>query len=89
MLAQWFQGTAVIDALIALTLAEGLALALYRHNTGRGVALRDVGLNLLAGLMLMLALRSTLAASGWGWTAAFLAASGVAHAGDLWSRWKR
>ena len=89
MLAQWFQGTLLIDALIALTLAEALALELYWRFTGRGASLRDVGLNLLAGLMLMLALRSTLAASGWAWTAAFLAASGAAHASDLRLRWKR
>lgn len=84
----WALGTGLVDAVIGITLIEALMLLLYRRITGKGVALGDFGLNLVAGLMLMLALRSHMAASAWGWTAGFLAAAGVAHATDIWSRWK-
>lgn len=87
-MSEWVLGTGLIDAVIVLTLIEGLALVLYRRITGTGVQLRDFGINLVAGFMLMLALRSHIAASHWGWTAAFLAAAGAAHATDIWSRWK-
>lgn len=88
MLEQLLQGTRMVDAVIALTLVEGAALVVYRRFKRRGIALSDFGLNLLAGVMLMLALRSNMAESGWTWTAAFLAAAGLLHATDLWMRWK-
>ena len=89
MLDRLFHGTLLIDVVMVLTLAECLALTCYYHYTGRGVPLREFGLNLLSGLLLMLALRSQLAAAGWAWTAACLAAAGLVHATDMWSRWKR
>lgn len=84
----WALGTGLIDAVIGLTVIEALVLLLYRSITGKGVKPRDFCINLVAGLMLMFALRSHMAASSWGWTAGFLAAAGVAHATDIWSRWK-
>ena len=89
MLEQLLQGTGAIDAVITLTLVEGMVLSLYRLGTGRGPRLCDFGLNLISGLMLMLALRSNIAAWGLAWTTAFLAAAGVMHASDIWLRWKR
>lgn len=89
MLEHLPDGTTLVDAVIVFTLAEGIALAVYRHLTGRGIALRDFGLNLVSGLLLMCALRSTLAGTGWPWLAGFLAASGAAHAADIYLRWKR
>ena len=77
------------DAAIAITVAEAIVLVVYHKATGRGVAASDFGLNLVSGLMLMLALRSSIAASGWVWTASFLAGAGAAHAADIWSRWRR
>lgn len=89
MWEQLLAGTRLVDAVIAITVAEAIALVVYYKVAGRGVAPSEFGLNLLSGLMLMLALRSSVAASGWVWTASFLAGSGAAHAADLWSRWRR
>ena len=89
MLQELLQGTRLIDAVIAITVAEAAALLLYKLGTGRGLAPRDFLFNLFAGLMLMLALRSTMASDGWAWVAAFLAMAGAAHVGDMWCRWRR
>jgi len=85
----WFAGTRLIDAVLLLTVVEGLALAAYHRATGRGIPSRDFALNLVSGLLLMLALRSVLAGAGWWWTAACLAVAGLAHGADLWMRWRR
>jgi hypothetical protein len=79
----------LVDLVIALTVVEGIALALYHRATGRGVAPRDYALNLASGLCLMLALRSVLAGAQWHWTAAALAAAGLAHGADIARRWQR
>lgn len=79
----------LLDAVIALTVLEGLALWLYHRLTGRGVAPRDYALNLVSGLLLMLTLRSALHAAPWPMTMGFFAAAGAAHGIDLWRRWVR
>jgi hypothetical protein len=77
------------DGVILLTLLEGAGLALHHALTGRGVPPREYALNLASGLWLMLALRSALHGSAAVWIALCLAAAGVAHAGDIWRRWRR
>ncbi len=89
MFHELLQGTRLIDAVIAITVAEAAALWLYKLGTGRGLAPRDFLFNLFAGLMLMLAVRSTMVAVGWFWVAAFLALAGAAHGADMWCRWRR
>lgn len=84
----WFQSGRIVDIAIALALLEGLAVALYRHRTGRGPALRPFLVNLAAGLCLMLALRAALVGAGWGWVAVALVGSLLAHAADLAWRWR-
>jgi hypothetical protein len=79
----------IVDFVVAFTLLEGVALAAYHRATGRGVAPRDFGLNLLSGLCLMLALRSLARDAGVAWVALFLLAAGVAHGTDLLLRWRR
>lgn len=79
----------LVDAAIAITLLEGLALALYHRITGRGLPLDAYALNLLSGLCLMLALRSALQDQAWFWGAGCLAASGLAHLTYLRQRWQR
>lgn len=79
----------LLDAVIALTVLEGLGLWLYHRLTGRGVAPGDVMLNLVSGLLLMLTLRSALHAAPWPMTMGLFAASGLAHGFDLWRRWPR
>lgn len=79
----------LVDAVIALTLIEFLALAVWHRKTGRGVAPGDIGLNLFSGLSLMLALRFALADSGAGLIALALTAAGILHGSDLIRRWRR
>ena len=79
----------IADVIVALTLAEWLALAAWHRRTGGGVAGADLAGNLLAGVCLVLALRCALTEAGWGWIALWLAASLGAHLADLRRRWRR
>jgi hypothetical protein len=79
----------LIDAVIVVTLIECLALGAIRHWRGRGPAWRDVGLNIVSGLCLMLALRCLAHGEGASWVSTCLLAAGVAHGADLWRRWPR
>ena len=78
----------LIDVVIAFTLLEIIALALYHRVTGRGLPTRDFLPSLAAGLALMFALRAGITGAGWGWMAAGLMASGLAHLADLRRRWR-
>ena len=80
---------ALIDLVIGITVVEGLALVAYHHRTGKGVAGSQFGINLLAGLSLMLALRLNVGGAGWAWVAASLTLAGAFHGLDLWRRWQR
>jgi len=79
----------LVDAVIAITLLEALALLIYRALTGKGVAANQFMLNLLSGLSLMVALRLVLAGAWWGAIAACLLLAGLLHVADLWRRWER
>ncbi len=79
----------LIDLVTAFTLVEGAALLLFYQATGRGVAPRDFGLNLVSGLCLMLALRALALDAGLTWVALCLLGAGGAHGADLWRRWRR
>lgn len=77
----------MVNTVIAVTVAEGVALVAWHAWTGRGPSAQAIVANLLAGLGLLLALRSVLAGSSWVACALWLAAAGVAHAVDLRRRW--
>ncbi|MBC8058736.1 MAG: hypothetical protein H7Y61_19370 [Rhizobiales bacterium] len=79
----------LVDLVIAVTLLECAALALYHRMTGRGVAPRDFAVNMLSGLFLMLALRGLASDAGIPWVAGCLLAAGLAHGTDIWLRWRR
>ena len=79
----------MVDLVIALTLIECAALALYHRATGKGVAIRDFAMNMLSGLCLMLALRCLVHDAGAAWIALFLLAAGLAHGTDILMRWRR
>jgi hypothetical protein len=64
-------------------------LAVMHRRSGRGLAPGDFLPTMLSGLCLMFALRAGLTGAGWGWVAAGLLLSGVAHAVDLRRRWLR
>ncbi len=86
-MAYAIQSGHLIEAILAFTVIEWLMLAMYHRHTGRGVAPADVSRNLLSGLFLMLALREALVGGWWGWIAACLGASFLAHLGDLRRLW--
>lgn len=79
----------VIDLVIAFTLIECAALALWHRFTGKGVAPRDFAMNMVSGLCLMLALRGLAHDVGAAWVASCLLAAGVAHGTDILMRWRR
>ena len=79
----------IVDLVIAFTLVECAALVLYHRSTGKGVAPRDFLMNMASGLCLMLALRCLVRDAGAFWAALCLLAAGLAHAADLWMRWRR
>jgi hypothetical protein len=81
--------TVLIDIVIAVTLLEVLVLALLHRRNRGGLAPGDFLPSLAAGLCLMFALRAGLTSAGWGWVAAGLTLSGLAHAVDLRRRWRR
>jgi len=76
----------VVDLIVALMLVEGIALAVYRRQTGRGIATLDWVWNLLAGYFLLLALRAALVHADWRWIALCLALAFAAHLADLLRR---
>jgi hypothetical protein len=84
-----FDTASVVDLVIAFTLFEGIALALYHRATGRGVAPREFAINMFSGLCLMLALRCAVRDAGAIAVVGCLLAAGLAHGADLWRRWRR
>jgi hypothetical protein len=79
----------LIDAVIVLTVVEGVVLAVWHRRTGRGLAPGDFAWGLAAGVALMLALRAALAGAGWGAVLGAFGLSGLLHAADLRRRWRR
>ncbi len=75
-----FASGRIVDAVLALTVLEGLLL-LWR---GRA----DLMATLLAGLALLAALRLALAGAAWPWLALALLAALAAHLADLARRWR-
>ncbi len=88
-MGEFFASGRVIDLIIVLVAVECLALWLYRRMTGQGPQLRALFPTILAGLGLMLALRSALiGAQHWAWIAAPLVVALLAHLWDLALRWR-
>lgn len=79
----------LIDLVIAMTVLESIALAVYHRRTGRGMAPQDFVPTLAAGMALMLAVRAGVTGAGWGFVAAGLLVAGLAHAADVKRRWRR
>ena len=85
----WLAGAWLVDLVIAMTLVEGVVLAVWHRTTGRGVAPRDFVPSLASGLALMLALRTALDGPPGAGVALALLAAGAAHVVDLRRRWNR
>ena len=87
-MSAFFTSGQVVDLALALVVLEAFGLALYRHRTGRGPLPSHLAGFLIAGVLLMLALRAALVDAGWGWIAAYLVAALIAHIVDLRQRWQ-
>ena len=87
--APFASATLLIDVVIAVTVLEALVLTVVHRRSGRGLAPAEFLPTLASGLCLMFALRAGLTSAGWGWVAAGLMLSGLAHAVDLRRRWQR
>ena len=86
-MASWIASGHLVEAIIALTVAEWLGLSLLNRWTGRGPSPVRLGSLLLPGVFLLLALRAALVSSGWVVIAAALTAALFAHMADLAARW--
>ena len=84
-----FASGRLVDLILVVVVLEASALLLYWARARRGIAPVDLVPNLCAGAFLLLALRATLAGSGWMLAGLFLAAAGLAHLTDVYRRWRR
>ena len=87
-MADLFASGHLVDLILAVVVVEAAVLFVYWSRTRRGIAPRDLFPNLCAGAFLLLALRATLAGSGWMLASLFLAAAGLAHLTDVARRWR-
>jgi hypothetical protein len=78
----------VVDLILLIVAAESAALTLYWKKTHRGISPAQLVPNLVAGALLLLALRLALSDFAWPWYTACLAAAGVANVADLSQRWR-
>ncbi len=79
----------LVDFVILATLVELFVLRALYVKKGVGVAPRDVALNLLSGVCLMLALRVALSGGALALILITLAAAGLLHGLDIYRRWQR
>ena len=88
-MADLFASGRFVDFILLVVVLEAAALPLYWARTRRGIAPLDLLPNLCAGAFLLLALRTTLAGSGWMTASFFLACAGLAHLTDVYRRWRK
>jgi hypothetical protein len=89
MSASWLDPRFTVDFIVLAVVAETLLLLALHRWRGLGPGPRLVLPRLLAGLLLMLALRAALMGSRGPFIAFWLALAGVAHVVDLWLSWPR
>lgn len=77
-----------VDLILVVVGAEIVAITLYWHVMRRGIAPAQLLPNLLAGALLLLALRLSLSDYSWPWYMACLTLAGLANVADLRQRWR-
>ncbi len=82
-MTELFSGGKIVDLALAVIALEFVALLVMSRRDPRGVRALDLAGQLLAGVMLLLAVRSALTHSDERWTILFLSASFPAHVFDL------
>ena len=88
-MADLFASGRLVDFILVVVVLEASALLLYWARARRGIAPLDLLPNLCAGAFLLLALRATLAGSGWMIASLCLSAAGLAHLIDVYRRWRK
>lgn len=88
-MADLFASGRLVDLILVVVVLEAISLLVYWSRAQRGIAPLDLLPNLCAGAFLLLALRATLAGSGWMLASLFLAAAGLAHLTDVYRRWRK
>ena len=88
-MADLFASGHLVDLILVVVVIEASALLLYWARARRGIAPLDLLPNLCAGAFLLLALRATLAGSGWMIASLCLSAAGLAHLTDVYRRWRK
>lgn len=84
-----FASGRLVDLILIVVVIEAAVLLIYWLRTRGGIAPHDLLPNLFAGAFLLLALRATLAGSGWMLASLFLAVAGLAHLTDIAQRWRK
>jgi len=84
----FLSGVHVVDLILAIVATEIVAIMLYWQTTRRGIAPAQLLPNLLAGALLLLALRLSLSDYSWPWYVVCLALAGIANVADLRQRWR-
>ena len=88
-MAELFTSGRLVDLILMVVVLEAAALLWYWHRARRGIVPFDLLPNLCAGAFLLLALRATLAGSGWMTVSGCLAAAGLAHLTYIYRRWRK
>ena len=88
MLQGLVQSGRIVDLILGLVLLEILAVALLARGRQRGFGPMDALVNALAGVGILLALRSALTGGAWTSVAGWLAAALIAHLADVARRWR-
>lgn len=83
-MSEFFASGRAVDVVLAVVVVEVLVLARFRRHVG--IAPRDWIGQVLAGVFLVLAVRSALTGADWRWTASLLLASLPAHLYDMGRR---
>jgi hypothetical protein len=83
-----FASPELIDLILVFTVVEAAVLTLWHQRTGRGLSVIALGLMLLPGICLLLALRAALSGTAWPWVPAASAGALIAHLADLHRRWR-
>ena len=83
-----FASGRLVDLILLIVVIEAIVLIVYWRATGKGIAPRNLLPNLIAGALLLLALRLTIADAGWMAIGGCLAAAGVANVVDVMRRWR-
>lgn len=87
-MVEFLSGVHAVDLILAIVAGEIVGITSYWHATRRGIAPAQLLPNLLAGALLLLALRLCLSGYSWPWYGTCLALAGIANVADLRQRWR-